>query len=241
MTLEEILREFHPIYLNKIIEMKDRVFHREYNKARIHYRKTKTEYIVPKLCSLSVNGTKYNIVFGMRFDDGTRQGSAGVIRDQVYTFLIDQQGKKVVLQLFGNKTYGGLIEKTQRIYAVVYSSHFMKRYYERTRNKSPEGKSLEELSELFFRERDGVSVVSELDDAPYVQPGQTGIAIRNPRGLILGYIDNESKMIYAKTFVSSEMLFENQEEDFGSGSLPEKIEGVMKDYINSYLYSHPEL
>lgn len=215
MNKNEIINEFKKAD-DKIRDQVDRVHDRLYNKAKIESRKTGKNIIYLGVFKQTVLGTKYYTIMSMSFPEGTRDIYKAGILSSTYIFLNSDTGKKVVYTIYldqnkiSNEKYSTIVE---------YTPHFFRRYYERTRKEEvPEKLSFEKLVEIYFKEAGGnIIYTHEVNKVYRDYPGHMVLG-KVVGGLTLGYYDEIREIHCIKTYVSEDMFFQNQLEEYGDDS-----------------------
>lgn len=214
MNKDEILQEFNKVN-EDFMDYLDRVMERHYNRSRIKARRTKKNVELGTFSKI-IGGTRYYSFVTLKFDEGTKEGAYPTILKNPYTIINTDSGRKVAIQIFLKSKN---IEDSKSN-VVEYSSHSIKRYYERTRKESPENIPFETLAEIYFKEAGSGMILHFLDNIQYKNyPGGIVIGKVIGGGIILGFEEETTGKIKINTYVSEDMFYEDQEEIFGENSL----------------------
>ena len=219
MNKDEILKEFSkyaPIQWDRVGKKCDRL----YNKVKILFRKNKEPVWVGDW-EINYNGTIYHVSTMINFPLGTRT------KTEYYTMLLNtytllvlpSSGKKIALYI-----NPGTDQSSANV--ISYSTHFLKRFWERWKGQESEGVSIEELAKYYFKERNSTTTFHIFRELHYKDyPGPMVIS-RHLKGMELGWLDEETGIYRVNTFISEDMFKDSQEEMYGPDS---EVLGIVKE------------
>lgn len=214
MTCEEIIK-IYTKDLNEIEEFVKRTLTKEYNSMVKLYNRTKKP-VDFKTRTLTLSGIKYKIII-----IGVTPKKPFIF--SVYTIINDSKtGKKTAIYFPSISPDKINIKDT----VTVYTPHFFKRYNERFLKNDK--LSLEELIDTYFR-RNGSKMASIKKVTKEDGTIDLLVSAKSLDGVGLGKIDlKHSKSIILKTFISNDLLFDDQDKLRDEG----EIGKLIKEYTD---------
>ena len=214
MTCEEIIK-IYTKDLNKIKEFVERTLIKEYNSLIKIYNRTKKP-VDFKTRTLTLSGTKYRIIIM-----GVTPKKPIIF--SIYTIINDSKTGKKIAIYFPSATLERINVKD---IITMYLPHFFKRYNERFLKRND--LSLEDLIDIYFR-RNGSNMSSVEKVTKKDGTVELLVSAKSIDGVGLGKIDlKSSKSILLKTFISNDLLFDDQDNLRDEG----EIGKLIKEYVD---------
>lgn len=214
MTCEEIIK-IYTKDLNKIKEFVERTLIKEYNSLIKIYNRTKKP-VDFKTRTLTLSGTKYRIIIM-----GVTPKKPIIF--SIYTIINDSKTGKKIAIYFPSATPERINVKD---IITMYLPHFFKRYNERFLKRND--LSLEDLIDIYFR-RNGSNMSSVEKITKKDGTVELLVSAKSIDGVGLGKIDlKSSKSILLKTFISNDLLFDDQDNLRDEG----EIGKLIKEYVD---------
>lgn len=253
MTNEEVLKEYK-LFLEKTDEIIEQDLLQNSNRYKILWKKHGKGIVPVKHFKFTVNGNVFFTWVNIANFSGRASRRRGINYSCItYTFVLSPGGKKLVYSFNDSFDVDKHGEVSTRLTIITFTPHFFKRYFERGLGREDlENFNFEEVADLYIKRRLLNVTLITLSQPLYekyehrLAPGDYLIqGVCGDNGVVLGWFDASKNFYRFNTFLTTDMLYESQEDSIGGGgvarAINEEFEKVRMERIMNKNYERARI